>query len=464
MLDDPWLLLAFGLPAFAALIALVPVNDLAYLVRAGDIMLTSKTVLRTDPFTFTMGGHPWLNQQWAAAVVFASVFRAVGWAGVVFVRACFVSVAVGGTYLRTRRANGDPLVAGCLTLGAFAVAATVPGTFSVRPQLLVLPLFVVSGWLIAGRSEHPGRVWFLPLIVVLWANLHGSFVLVVLMLVIAVIDDLRARRSTFSTMGLVTIVCLGAPLLSPFGAGSYRYVWEIATSPVIRDVVDEWQPIWAQFPAWLSFLVANVVAIVISYRRRERPPTLEEGVTFVLFTGLAVWSGRNLVWWMLAVPPVAGAVMHGWYPSGAPSRSLPAVIGATLVILLLFAGFRVVTTRPPEALLAEAPAGITQAAASVVQPGSRVWDGRWGSWFEFSLPSAEMFVDPRVELFPDPVWGDFFRIADAAPGWQETLDRWGVDVVVASTDRDGALLAAIGDDPGWRPVYQGGEGSVYVRS
>jgi hypothetical protein len=447
-----------------ALIALVPVNDLAYLVRAGDIMLTNKTVLRTDPFTFTMGGRPWLNQQWAAAVVFASVFRSVGWAGMVFVRACFVSVAVGGTYLRTRRANGDPLVSGCLTLGAFAVAATVPGTFSVRPQLLVLPLFVLSGWLIAGRSEHPGRVWFLPVIVALWANLHGSFVLVPLMILIAVVDDVMARRPTLPRMALVTLVSLAAPLVSPFGVATYRYVWEIATSPVIRDVVDEWRPVWAQFPAWLAFLVANVGAIVIAVRRCERMPTIEESLTLIVFTGLAIWSGRNIVWWMLAVPPVIGPLLRGWQSSGAPTSRLAVVVGTTLAILLAIGGIRVAMTHPPEALLAEAPAGVTQALASVASDGARVWDGRWGSWFELSLPSASMFVDPRVELFPDQVWDDFFRVANADQGWQATLDRWDVEVVVASEDRDPALIAAIADDPGWRPAYTDGEGAVFVRA
>src|SRR5439155_9194691 len=335
-------------------------------------------VLRTDPFTFTMGGQPWLNQQWGAAVAFASVFRSFGWAGMVFLRALFVSIAVGATYGRTRRRNGDPLVSGCLTLGAFAVAATVSGTLTVRPQLLVLPLFVLSGWLIAGRTEHLRRTWFLPAIVVVWANLHGSFVLVLLMLVTALVDDLVTRRSTLRILSLVMLACVVAPVVSPFGAGTYRYVWEIATSPVIRDVVVEWHPLWAQFPAWLAFLVANVLAIVVALRYRGRAPTIEERLTLILFTGLAIWSGRNIVWWMLAVPPVMGGLLRGWQPSGAPVGRLGVVVGTTLAILLAVGGIRVATTRPAEALLAEAPTGITQALASVTSDGTRVWDGRWG--------------------------------------------------------------------------------------
>jgi hypothetical protein len=61
--DRLWLALAVLLPAFAATIAPLPTGDLAYQLRAGELMLASGAVLRADPFTFTAFGDPWLNQQ-----------------------------------------------------------------------------------------------------------------------------------------------------------------------------------------------------------------------------------------------------------------------------------------------------------------------------------------------------------------------------------------------------------------
>ena len=81
-----WLALAILLPALAATIAPMSTVDLAYQVRAGELMLGSLAVLRTDPFTFTVFGEPWLNQQWGAGVLFAAVHGLAGWGGLVILR------------------------------------------------------------------------------------------------------------------------------------------------------------------------------------------------------------------------------------------------------------------------------------------------------------------------------------------------------------------------------------------
>jgi hypothetical protein len=461
--NDPWLLLAFALPAIAALLARAPVNDLAYLIRAGTIMVDRRSFLGTDPFTFTMGGNAWLDQQWGAAVAFAAAHGAFGWTGIVGVRALLSSLVVGITYLRTRKASGDQLVSGCLTLGAFAIAVTLPGTFSVRPQLLALPLFVASAWLIADRANRPLWLFVLPFVGVLWANLHGSFVLLPLMLLIAFADDLIGRRGTRWITGTLTVVLLFTPLVSPLGVGTYEYLWRLSTSSVVRDVIDEWRPLFAQYPTWLAFLIGNIVFVIAAIRHGRRP-TLEESLSFALFTALALWSGRNIVWWALALPPIAGSLLAGWHPIESKVSRVPVLLPASLVAILVLASVRVITVEPHEALLAEAPQGITNVLSSSIPAGSRVWDGRWGSWFEFAVPSLRMFVDPRVELFPDDVWEDFFRIADGAPGWQAALDRWDIDVVVAAADRDAALITALSADRGWRLAYEDANGAVFVRA
>ena len=60
------------------------------------------------------------------------------------------------------------------------------------------------------------------------------------------------------------------------------------------------------------------------------------------------------------------------------------------------------------------------------------------------------FVDPRIELFPDRVWDDYFKVSQGRKGWDETLDRWDAGVVILHPDWAGDLLAVIGHAPDWR--------------
>src|ERR671938_449491 len=77
--DQVLVFAAVALPVVVSLRLSLATVDLAYLIRAGGFMLDHHALLRTDLFTFTMDGRPWLNQQWGAEIALASVYRAGGW-------------------------------------------------------------------------------------------------------------------------------------------------------------------------------------------------------------------------------------------------------------------------------------------------------------------------------------------------------------------------------------------------
>jgi hypothetical protein len=461
--DQVWTLIAWVVLAVAVLLARLPVNDLAYQVRAGALMLARGHVLRTDPFTFTVFGARWVDQQWGAQILLDALHRPFGWPGLVVVRAMLVSAAFGVTYAWTRRACRDAMVAACLTLGALVVAILLPGTLSLRPQLLAVVPFLLAIGIVRERASHSRRLLWLPLIALIWANLHGSFVLLPLIVGVAFVADVVGRISTRRATGLATIAGVLVPLVNPWGPGVYGYLIRLSTAPIVRQVIDEWRPMWRQWPAGPVFLVVVAVLVVLLSRGALRRPTLEEALGLAVFTAFAVASGRNLLWWSLYVPPVVGGMWALRDDSAADRSPAASVLAGLLALLLVFGIVRVATVQPPEALLSEAPRGITAELADVAEPQSRVFNGWWGSWFEFALPQLPMFTDARAEIFPDSVWDDYFRISNGHPGWDATLDRWHVDVVVASTDHQGPLILLLEHDPGWRETYRDPDGAVFIR-
>src|SRR5205823_3423926 len=132
-----WAFVAVALPAifFEGHLSSV---DLAYHVRAGEIMLRTHALIRTDSLAFTSAGRPWLDQQWGAQVLFAAVYRAGGWAGLAVAKAVIVAVVFLTVYLACRAAGGGARLAAGLTLGAYLVAGY---DLALRPQLLAMALF-----------------------------------------------------------------------------------------------------------------------------------------------------------------------------------------------------------------------------------------------------------------------------------------------------------------------------------
>jgi len=458
-LATPWTPVLWLLPAVAVLFALLDVGDLAYLVRAGDIMVRQGEVLRHDTFTFTVAGQPWLNQQWGAAVVFALVHRAGGWPGLVLLRALLVAVGVGGTYLRARRAVGADIVAAGATLACLLVAMGLPGALALRSQLLAVPLFVAAAALLDARRSHPAWIYGLIPIGVVWANVHGSFPLLPLLVALAVLGDLLEGR-TIARLAAVGLVTMLTPLASPWGLDIYGYVAGLGVNPTVRSVVDEWLPLVRHPFPFVAFIVVNGVFIWLVIRRRSRV-RVDLVVGLAVFGLLSVWIGRNILWWSLYAAPAYAELLAGWRPGSAWSRRASLVVTGALCVLLALGVVRVASTDPPEHLLANAPSGTVAAVRSLDR--ARVFAARSVGWLELEAPRARYFVDPRVELFPDAVWSDYLDVVHANPDWEEILDRWGVDAVVVA-DRQARLLGSLRGSASWEQVLRDPEGSVFVRA
>ena len=188
--DRLWLALAILLPALAATIASMSTVDLAYQVRAGELMLESLSVLRTDPFTFTAMGDPWLNQQWGAGVLFALVHGLGGWGGLALLRAVLVAAAGSGSCCSAAAAGCRRARPRCW---GWPASSSGSPPWACGPSSSGSCCFAAVLAILAWRDRQPRLSWAIPLRAA-WANLHGSFFLGPAAVAIALAQDLVARR------------------------------------------------------------------------------------------------------------------------------------------------------------------------------------------------------------------------------------------------------------------------------
>jgi hypothetical protein len=464
-LPQLWAFVAVVLPIIALHGALGTI-DLAYQIRTGDIMLHTHGLVRHDLFTFTVPGTPWLDQQWGAQLVFAMVYRALGWPGLALAQIFLGGLTMLFVYLACRVAGPPPRFAAGLTLGAFAVAWT---SLSLRPQLLAAVLFAMSLWLVVGRRRHPRRLLWMPVVVALWANIHGSFFLGPVLLGLAAFQDRYERRPEARRVIRVAAVGLLATLLNPFGPRVWSYAYGIARNPFISKLVSEWQPPTIRHPDDAIFFV-SVAAVVYLLAHRGRPTPWPTLVWLGLFFAMALTAGRNTMWWGLAAAPaLAGLIGQA---GQRPRRELPpslanTAIAACLVLLVgIFFSISLEggSSHQPGTRVADAPAALTAELRRVLQPGDRIFNlQRWGSWFELAIPENPVFVDSRIEIFPGPVWSDYLAVSNGRQGWQAILDRWKVQAVAVNLDQQGTLIRLMERDPGWRLAYRDDEGVIFLR-
>jgi hypothetical protein len=491
-LPELWAILAVLLPVLGALLATISTVDLAYHLRAGTIVLDQHTLPSPDTFTFTGAGLTWFDQQWLAQAVFAALFSVGGWGLLAVVRALLVGLIAWLVFRACRWAGAETRVAAWLTLAGFAVGMVALG---LRPQLVGMVLFAVTLAILAGRERRARLVWAIPLIIVAWSNIHGSFFLGPTAVLVSWLEDVASHKPGTRRLLALVALSLAATLVNPYGAAVWSYAFGLAANPTIRRLIAEWQatsPLSFIGAVFYGSIAAMVAILFVAVRRRTSDSPGMRGFlrrtwpTLLWLLGLAAIGAiaeRGVAWWSIAAPIAVARLLYvsGALRSGAPDPAEPAspsaidrrsLVPTSIVALLIVAIVALLplwrTAHPiygPSGVLADAPHGITDAVLGVARPGDRIWNAqRWGSWLELVVPSATVAVDSRIEFIPTDAWADHLALSSGMADWSSILDRRGVTIVVASTTEQQGLISIIRTSEAWRPVYDAVEGAVFLRS
>ncbi len=252
-----------------------------------------------DELTVLGLGRTWTDQQWLAQLFFYGVHSVGGHAllavaGAGFVVTAFVLAAAGA---RSLGAGARALV-----LVFFPVLLAAPWAWTIRAQVVALPLFTGLIWLLASEARRPSRRAYLvfPLLV-LWANVHGSVALAALLtMFLGAVELVSSRgRSGLRSFALILLPPL-AMLATPYGpATTLRYYHLLLVDPPFpRELVTEWQ---RADPGWdtLVFYVLAALALVVVLVGRRRLTSFDLGTLMFTFAG-ALLAIRGIPWFALA--------------------------------------------------------------------------------------------------------------------------------------------------------------------
>jgi hypothetical protein len=384
-------------------------NDTWWHLRAGEDIWHG-WFPTSDQWSFTAHGRFWPDHEWLSQAIFYALHTIGGMVAVTL----YVALAVVCTYALLWR-----LMGGSVRRRAILLVATLPATFitsAVRPQVASLLLLLVVATLLVER-----RFRLLPLVFLLWANLHGAFVLGALVLVVAVVVAFVWERPLARPLVVATALSGIATVLTPLGPRVITLVLGM-TNEV--DIV-EWRPAWDTMPAGA---ILAVVAIALAIAWRARPPV--EWADKVLAGGsvallpLAVRYSRVIPMFIVIALPLIARAWESRRPHTATADDSSILHSAAVAVTALAAAVWVVLSwAAPDRALAwnPLPSAATQAVRACGQPlYNRFDDGGYLIWF---APDVPVFIDSRVDPFPK----DFLhaQIRNESTGdYEATFAEW----------------------------------------
>ncbi len=490
-LDDLWLLLPAMLFFMALSISVIRPNDFWWHLRTGQIIVETRTIPMTDLFSFTRAGQPWTNEGWLMQVLLYLLYYCGGLPLIIFCHALTITagyVLLHGACLcssggRTRAAALATLAAGALGMASWGV----------RPQSISFLLFAIllvvlqrhaleppTGSGPGGGSPAGGShaLWLLPLLFALWVNLHGAFVFGIGLLGIYVLvhvgHDLAAgralRRETRDAM-IVGLASLAALSLHPSGPlAILRYVGGFFQSEVTHQANLEFLPLSIREGDGLLFFAFVVVFILLAFQRRASLPA--SALPAMLVFGIASLYARRVLPWfaMIAAPAFAQVLAINAGPRTSPPARASRLNGVLLGLLALLTVATLPWLRPYLPLPADRQGYIAPSETPVEATGFlcsmgsnvRVYnDLAFGSYLIWACPSVPVFIDTRIELYPQEMWRDYFWVANAITGWEDVLQRYGVNTVIAHKRGMETLVAGLRASARWEAMYEDSTAAIF---
>jgi beta-lactamase class A len=454
--------LVFALGGWRVGLSRLSDNSFFWHLRTGRWIL-DHGIPRNDPYSFSAPGVHWIAQSWLAEAIYGVVDRAAGGFGIRLLVASTGALITGLTYRLVLRQCADHLVAVGLTLAAIGASFTL---WSERPLFLALLAFVALVWIVEVPDGPLGRRALLsvPLLMALWANVHGTFALGFLYLGLHLAGRWLDRAPPWAgrerSLAVAGALALTACLANPYGPGLLLFPIRLLGRGDILRQVTEWRP---PLPGSVQGIMLGIWAAVflaclaLGRRRVSR----RDVVVTMPFLLLAVWAQRNI-----ALAPLAGVAVAARVVAPATARPASAtplnriVAGALLALASLWT---LQAAREPDFDLHEYPVAAMRFVSDQGLLGRRIMtDDRWGGYVILAYwPRQQVFFDDRYDMYPLPVLRDAFRFYDADPSWSQILDRWAIDAVV--WPRRAGIVRLMETNPGWERRYQDDVAAVYVR-
>jgi hypothetical protein len=474
-------------------------------IRNGQLMLQTHSITRVDPFSATMNGQTWYAWEWLYDAMIAAIHHALGLNGVVFFTAAVMAVTFVLVFRVAMRRGGSlpiTLFLLVLSLGASAVH------FLARPHVLSWLFTVIWFELLdsAAYSAEPGkdrRLFFLPVLMLLWVNLHGGFLFGFALLGMYIIgggvqyftcrEQREEIRRWLRRLGLVSLLSLFASFVNPYGYKLHLHIYRYLSDRFLMDHVSEFRSPDFHGLAQQSFaaILLITIAALASARRKHQLPRL---LVILLAAYSGLYASRNLpvssILLTLIVAPLLSETMANSDENAAIAPWLRALFsrlqsfGARMEILELhFRGHLWVVLAFVLGLWACAHGG----RFGSTQLMNAYFDGQrfpieaaeviarrdirepifcpdvWGGYLIYRLyPQTKVMVDDRHDLYGDQFFKDYLKVIFLQSDLSRVLDERHVDWVLV--EKNSSLGTILEQTPGWKLIHEDGTAVLFHRS
>jgi hypothetical protein len=444
--------------------------DLGWHLAAGDLIRDRGNIPFQDPWSFTLGDRQWFNLSWLWDVIASVLFQYTEFSGlIIFVVACG-AIMVG--YLTSIcLSSGASAIAVCISVFSacllYPAFATAPNSYLAASPNTSTMLFCVIFY---AECLKKTRCFLLPVMMALWANLHGGFVLGFLIVgIFCGVALLRRDWVNFKIYGFAGVGCFIATFTNPLGWHIYEGLATVL-GHFSQAHITEW---WSYYrnitvPGSIPGIIYILIFIAFELRfRGSHPIPLESRLLSWLFLFLGLYQYRYMSFFFIFSTVTLALHIDRLLPKQLNNfevqKSLLAagIIGACALPLTFM---QVEPALGFPQMLSEQDALYLQTHFSHARLLNH-WNV--GGLLIFRTQGAvPVFVDGRAATaYPDTLLRDYFKLVELEINettWDTVLEKYQIDTGLWVKAHE-QLRRFLVDKRGWKEEYAGMYESIYVK-
>ncbi|HEV3305545.1 MAG TPA: hypothetical protein VGZ91_03820 [Candidatus Sulfotelmatobacter sp.] len=530
-----WLLPSIADLIFIAFLALLSFSALSvrllgdagigWHIRTGQLILANHAIPRVDPFSSSMAGQPWFAWEWLYDALVGWLDKLAGLNGVVFFTAVVIATTFSWTFRLLLRRDTNFLVA--LILVLLAASAGMIHFFA-RPHVVSWLFTVICFWVLesheterpdsSSTTQHHRSLWLIPLLMLLWVNVHGGFLVAFALLGIYWLSALwqyfRLKEGRFEDalekiragkraqdLALIGIISALATVINPYGWKLHLHIYRYLSNRFLMDHIDEFQSPNFHGVAQKCFavlLMLTLIALAVKspaasqFRSIPIRPSEALLMLFAVYSGL--YASRNIpvsaLLLILVIGPRLSNALQPFFTRFTKLRFASSsdrtasqhffqrmqVIESSLrghvwpIVAVVFTGWIAfhggnLATKPGMNAHFD-PNRFPVAAVNYLE--QRKLEGPisapdfWGGYLIYRLyPETKVVIDDRHDFYGEQFLRSYLRTMHVEPGWQDFLDHHPAHAIVVP--KESALANILLETQAWQLIYSDTVASAFIR-
>lgn len=445
-------------------------TDYFWHLKVGEFIFNNKRIPVNDIFSWYGISHnlDWFSHEWLSEIFLYINYKVFGHTGNIVFVAMSVSLIILTLYIT----NVDNFFRNIyFSFTWFIIFIVCIGSSAVpRPQIFNFLLMTISLYILNKyREEDTELVWLLPVISILWVNLHGgSSSLLLVLISITILSGLfnftffkiKAEKLPMYKIKCLIInlaLSIGTAIINPKGIKMLIYPIMNMSDRLMLTTIDEWRcPDLKDIPDLPIFLAIGVVIIIFIIIKEEID--LFDIIISIAFIYLTLKSVRFVALLVIAVTPI----VLKYVPKGKDTDIIKVLKYPFILIIIIMAIFNCNIIKSLNKCSIDTKYLPSEKSIEFIKkekPARMLNSYTWGGYLIYK--NIPVFIDGRADLYSKNIYPDYIHIDYIRNDFKSLLNKYEFDVIMYP--KDSKLNLYLSDSKDFKLIYSDSITVIYTR-